>query len=381
MSNLVIHTVGSLGINAGGPSRTVPSLCLNTIAADPSLDFQLCTGEGSKFGENISFDGLKVSAIALDSGTSQFRRLLRQLSCSNQGGGDKDTRVILHDHGQWLPINRASAAIAREKKLRRIVTPRGMLSPWSLSHRKLKKTLAWWLFACRDFHEAFLLHATSELEANELRNLGARQPIAIIPNGVEFHLSAVDSALKTKTALFMSRLHPKKGVSELVEVWRRMRPNGWELILAGPDESGLASKLNLSRSDSIKYVGEVQGEYKWRLLQQSSLFVLPSFSENFGVVVAEALIAGTPVIATHGTPWKSLVENECGWWIPATPAALENSLRDAMSYDLDKLAMMGLRGRQHAVSSFSWPSIGHQMASVYQWMLDRADKPDFVYLQ
>ncbi|MEO2036021.1 MAG: glycosyltransferase, partial [Planctomycetaceae bacterium] len=291
--------------------------------------------------------------------------------------GDRQD-VILHDHGQWLPMNRASAATAREYGIKRIVTPRGMLSPWAMRYKRLKKQVAWQWFGRRDLQQASVLHATSQLEADELRALGARQPIAVIPNGVESVSTCVDEMAKCKQVVFMSRLHAKKGVQELVDAWRTVQPRDWELILAGPDEDNFLATLSLLPTESISYVGEVEGQQKWDLLGKASLFVLPSYSENFGVVVAEALMAGTPVITTHGTPWESLCRHRCGWWIPMTSDTLSETLRQATTLELIDLAAMGSRGRIYAAESFSWPSIGEQMASVYRWMIGRGDPPKCV---
>jgi glycosyltransferase involved in cell wall biosynthesis len=276
--------------------------------------------------------------------------------------------VLLHDHGQWLPLNRYSTIAARLYGLKRIVSPRGMLSPWALRHKGLRKKAAWLLFGRSGFLSASALHATSQQEADEFRALGARQPIALIPNGVD--LQDIDFAppAKTKTMLFLSRLHPKKGVAELVAAWRAVRPAGWRLVLAGPDEARMLDSLRLVPADAISYVGEVDGDEKWRLLQSAAVTVLPSYSENFGVVVAESLMAGTPVIATHGTPWRSLEEYNCGWWIPMTADAISTTIRTATSTDLEMLAAMGRRGREHAIACFTWPAIGPQMAMVYRWL-------------
>jgi glycosyltransferase involved in cell wall biosynthesis len=286
--------------------------------------------------------------------------------------------VLLHDHGQWLPLNRYSTIAARRYGMKRIVSPRGMLTPWALRHKSLRKKAAWLLFGRNGFLSASALHATSQQEADEFRALGARQPIALIPNGVDMH--DIDSAppAKTKTMLFLSRLHPKKGVAELVAAWRAVRPAGWRLVLAGPDEARMLDSLRLVPADAISYVGEVDGDEKWRLLQAAAVTVLPSYSENFGVVVAESLMAGVPVIATHGTPWSSLEEHNCGWWIPMTADAISTTIRTATSTDLEMLAAMGRRGREHAIACFTWPAIGSQMAMVYRWLAGSDGLPDCV---
>jgi glycosyltransferase involved in cell wall biosynthesis len=372
-----IHTVGSLGFSAGGPSRTVPALCRHVAADDPSIQVEIVTTRDARFGPNVPCRDVEFHAVDSDAGRRAIRQLLedRVVDAKTAAG-----TVLLHDHGQWLPLNRFSAAAARRHRLKRIVSPRGMLTPWALNHKRLPKKIAWLLFGRSDFLTAALLHATSQQEADEFRALGARQPIALIPNGVDHHDQPPNPPDKTRTMLFLSRLHPKKGVAELVAAWRAVRPAGWRLVLAGPDEARMLDSLQLCAADTITYVGEVDGDEKWCLLRSAAVTVLPSYSENFGVVVAESLMAGTPAIATLGTPWQSLEELRCGWWIPMTADSLQCTIRAATATDLEALTEMGRRGRDHAITSFTWPAIGAQMTSVYRWLAGSTGMPASIQL-
>lgn len=375
MTLQVIHTVGSLGMSAGGPSRTVPALCRHVEAADRSIHVEIVTTSDPRYGANVAYSDLEIHAAAGGNRRIAVERLLAARLRRAMASGDP---VLLHDHGQWLPLNRHSASKARRHGLQRIVSPRGMLTPWSLNHKSARKKVAWLLFARGDFFEANVLHATSQQEADEFRALGARQPIAVIPNGVDGHPLALNQQEKTKTMVFLSRLHPKKGVAELVAAWREVGPAGWRLVLAGPDEAQMLDSLKLSDSEGISYVGEVDGPAKWRLLGSAAATVLPSYSENFGVVVAESLMAGTPVIATEGTPWRSLNEHDCGWWIPMAHRSLVTALRTATNTDFARLASMGHRGHDLVISQFAWPAIGAHMARVYRWLAGDFSMPECV---
>lgn len=337
---VAFHTLDSLDPATGGPARTVPALCTHLQAARPT------------------------SSIRIVTDVKSFSSLI---------GGSEN--LLLHDHGQWLPINRASAAVARRLGIPRIVTPRGMLSPWALRHKRWKKRIAWATFARRDLVQAKVLHATSQLELNELRAIGVRQPIAMIPNGVDSaHL--VYSARHHPTrpyVLFLSRVHRKKGVQELLDVWASLSPANWDLVIAGPDEEGILTRARLPAD--VRYVGPVDGEDKQRLMQQASLFILPTYSENFGVVVAESLMAGVPVITTHGAPWECLQSERCGWWISMQPDLLRDTLATAMGTPPDELRAMGLRGRAYVNQQFSWPEIARQMIEVYEWVLGGGPPP------
>jgi glycosyltransferase involved in cell wall biosynthesis len=250
--------------------------------------------------------------------------------------------------------------------------------------------MAWQLYQRRDLQSAQILHATSSAEIQDFRAAGFTQPIAMISNGVEIPLEIQNPKFKIqnsekRTALFLSRIHPKKGLLNLVNAWSLVRPKEWRMIIAGPDESGhLAQVQKLVREKNMEKDFEfrcaVEGDEKWDLLRSTDLFVLPSHSENFGLVVAEALACSVPVITTHGTPWEDLRAHECGWWIENRPEILADALRDAMNRTDEERFAMGKRGRELVEKKYSWSKIAEQMKSVYQWRLGKTSKPDCVVL-
>jgi glycosyltransferase involved in cell wall biosynthesis len=186
--------------------------------------------------------------------------------------------------------------------------------------------------------------------------------------------------------LFLSRLHPKKGIDFLLRAWAglyRKHPD-WELVIAGPDQLGhrramqaLAADLGLSR---VVWRDAVFGSAKTELYRTADLFVLPTHAENFGLVVAEALAHGVPVITTTNSPWAGLRRNDCGWWIDLTDAALSETLHDAMGTPSAALAAMGSRGRAWMERDFAWPVVAREMLAVYRWMLGDGAPPSCVLL-
>ncbi len=263
-----------------------------------------------------------------------------------------------------------------------------MLEPWALQHKGGKKRLALALYQRRDLATARVLVATAEQEYVNLRALGLRQPIAIIPNGVP--LPDGDAVLARpprpagapRTVLFLGRVYPVKGLLNLIDAWARVRPTGWRLQIAGPDEAGhlvevLARARQAGASEAVDYVGAVDGAAKSALYRSADLFVLPSFTENFGVVVAEALAHGLPVITTHGAPWADLPAFGCGWWIPIGVEPLAEALREAIALSDAERAAMGARGLAY-VRRYDWADIAAQMAAVYRWVLGQGPKPDCV---
>jgi glycosyltransferase involved in cell wall biosynthesis len=137
----------------------------------------------------------------------------------------------------------------------------------------------------------------------------------------------------------------------------------------------LARELRLRR---VTFAGELAGEAKWRAYGTAELFVLPTRSENFGLAIAEALAAGTPVVTTQGAPWAGLLHHRCGWWVADADAELEAAMQQAMATPRTELAVMGLRGREWVQSEFSWTRVAEMMAATYGWLLGRTDRPDWI---
>jgi glycosyltransferase involved in cell wall biosynthesis len=295
---------------------------------------------------------------------------------------------VLHSHGLWQHPSWVSLDWKKQSKRPHVCSVRGMLEPWAWAHNAWKKRPVWWLWERRNLQTASLLHATSIQEAEALRARGLRAPIAVIPNGVVLPdrlelFGPQQQEGSGKTALFLSRIHPKKGLPLLLEAWAKVRPEGWSLHIVGPDESGhradlerLGSKLGLG--GVARFSDALAGEAKARAFRESSLFILPSHSENFGIAVAEALSYGLPVITTHGTPWAILESERCGWWVETHVDGLAAALDDASSRSGAALAAMGERGREMVASRFAWDGIAQLFIDCYRWILGQGPKPDCV---
>lgn len=272
-------------------------------------------------------------------------------------------------HGFWAPSLIVGCAAALAARRRVILSPHGMFSAYSFAVRGARKRLALSLGARHLLERIDAFHATCEAEANEIRALGFRQPIHVIPNGVSTSGPKFPKSQAGKRKLlFMSRIHPKKGLLMLVDTWAKlapMRPE-WSLVIAGPDEDGHASEI-ASRAAKlgveVSFVGPLSGNEKSKALAEADLFVLPTANENFGIVVAEALAAGTPVITTTGAPWQVLQEYDAGWWIPQEPDALGAALSDATKLPRETLVEMGQRGAEMVARNFAWRPIAKLYAA------------------
>jgi glycosyltransferase involved in cell wall biosynthesis len=260
-------------------------------------------------------------------------------------------------------------------------------------------------------------------------------PIVVAPNGVDLPdlgrrpgreiLEKKFPQLKDRRwVVFMSRLHPKKGSDVLLRAWRKQqnvehgawsmghgegesrrdeRPKDQEsgrsrtadspkangarlsqgqtkdlpvLILAGSDLIGYRKDVEkmvreLGVQDSVVITGEVQGEMKDALLANADIFVLPSYSENFGIVVAEAMAWGRPVIASTGTPWKEVADVGAGWWVAPEEEALAKALAEAMDKRPQELEAMGAKGRALVEERYTWAAPARKLIEAYSGLTGR----------
>lgn len=379
----VVHTINSLRADHGGPSRSVTALC--TALARQNVDMEIVTHRrGGDEAAPIQPDDDRVAVhfAEREPGYRAFLPGTTNFAQAIEASVEGDT--VVHDHGLWLPSNHAAARMAKRRTAPLVVSPRGMLTEWALGFNQAKKRVAWQLYQRRDLRSAALLHATSTAEADDIRRVGLRQPIALIPNGVDLPpTQSVPLRDGKRQALFLSRLHPVKGLMNLVQAWAQVRPEGWELVLAGPDADGYRAEVEravqeLGIAAETRFTGPVDDADKWDLYRAADLFVLPTFSENFGIVAAEALAAGVPVITTKGAPWQDLETHDCGWWIDIGVEPLTRALAEAVGLTDERRRAMGQRGRSLVGRKYAWSHVAEAMSRVYSWLLERGPRPDCI---
>ena len=268
----VLHCIASLDARDGGPARSVPALA-----------------------EAEAINGADVVVWSRQQPTinlSDFRNTRFVSGEIRSAIGTDQAPDVIHDHGLWLPSNHMAARAGRHRRIPRIVSPRGMLEPWCLRHRRLRKQVAWRLYQHRDLASSCCLHATSDSESRQFRTLGFHQPIISLPNGVTVPKSHEFGAQHppdegAREVLFLSRIHPVKGLLNLTEAWKQFADPQWRLKIVGSGEDGHLAEVqqkvrSLNLQHRIEFHEAVHSNRKWELLQQASVVVLPSFSENFG---------------------------------------------------------------------------------------------------
>ena len=293
---------------------------------------------------------------------------------------------LLHSHALWMMPCVYPGRLARNSNVPLVTSPRGSLSPEALGLSRLRKKAFWLLQQGQALRAARLLHATSEAEYADIRAAGLTQPVAVIPNGIDIPPPRPPrSAKRRRVLLYLGRVHPIKGLDVLLRAWHELsaRHVDWDLRIVGPGEPAHVTAVRQHARDlgvqRVNFAGAAYGPERLAAYQSADLYVLPTRSENFGMTVAEALAAGTPVITTHGAPWAGLARHDAGWWIEQSLDALVATLDLALRSSPERLEAMGANGRLWMTESFGWPTIGAAMQSVYQWLVHRGDKPGCIY--
>lgn len=275
-----------------------------------------------------------------------------------------DANTILHVHNSWLSIVMFTAVLKRRMGCRLVVSPHGSMSAWALGKSKWKKRIVWLLGMRRVWRLADAFVAASEKEQEEiaarLKAMGIRRSIEVIRFGCELCSLAVRHNPENRDLhiLYLGRVEPVKGLDRLLAQVRDV-PNIC-LRIAGPSIGGYGERLaaRIPGCPWIEFVGEVHGEEKEAAFSWADVLVLPSYSENFGSVVAEALSRGVPVIASQGTPWQEVEAVGCGWWTDDFRAAAEAAKRA-------DLVEMGRRGAAWVRQTFNWDKCAEQLKNFY----------------
>jgi glycosyltransferase involved in cell wall biosynthesis len=327
---------------------------------------------------------------------------------------------VLHSHGIWMYPSAAVHSWHCSTSRPYVVSPHGMLDPWALKNSRWKKRIAGWLFENANLRNAACIHALCESEAQSIRAYGLRNPVAIIPNGIDLPVATREQGAdsRKKVLLFLGRIHPKKGLVNLLKAWasisgeRGFGTADWVLAIAGWDqggheaelkrlstelgirwtenrgrrtddgeqlaenganETGLSSDLGLR--SSLHFLGPQFGDEKERLLRRANAFILPSFSEGLPMAVLEAWAYAKSVLITPECNLPEGYATHAAIRIEPSVEGIAEGLRTMMQARPCDLEQMGRDGRKLVEERFTWPRIAREMLSVYEWVLEGGAPP------
>lgn len=307
----------------------------------------------------------------------------------------RGTYGIVHQHGIWQALSTQVDGWRRRTGGPVMISPRGMLDPWALQNSRWKKKIAEILFEKSNLRGAACLHALNRSEAESIRGYGLTNPIAIIPNGTDLpahrDLDAQPPAWwhadDRRVLLFLGRLHPKKGIRELIEAWSLVRyqapavASSWRVVLAGWDDGGHESDLRQFVSQKglerdVLFLGPVHGDKKDLALRRSNAFILPSYSEGLPMSVLEAWAYGLPVFMTDACNLPEGFSEAAAVRLEMDPPILASTL--AKNLQRGDLQDYGRSGRRLVEERFDWAKLAAQHDEVYRWMLDGGAPPPCV---
>lgn len=384
----LLHVLTSVDPSTGGPANVL--LRLSRVQAQRGHVVRVITADDpatiGAVTEQMSLAGVEHRACGPMHGplaTGPATR--REIEAALRAGVE-----VVHVHGVWQHTPHAGAAAARAAGVPYIMRPCGMLDPWSLRQGWLKKRIFLALVARRHLNLAAALHYTTETERRLVEPLGLRPPTFVIPNGldwVEFEPLPPRGAFRAAQGVgartlivFLSRVHHKKGLSLLLPAFARLPDTGAMLAVVGPGEAEYVEELrvqaaSLGVGERVIFPGMIAGRGRLEALRDADLFCLPSYQENFGVSVIEALGVGTPVLISDQVNICSEVAAAgVGEVVPCEVEPLAQRLA-AMLADRPRLAEMAARARPWVERTFRWDAIAAQIDAMYEQVV-RARRAD-----
>lgn len=299
---------------------------------------------------------------------------------------------LVHLHGLWMHTSVATLAFTRKTRRPHLISPHGMLDPWALDNSRWKKRLAATFFEDANLGSAACIHALNPAEEKAIRDFGYTGPVCVIPNGVELPTGDgapgpapwwTKTAPEKRTLLYLGRIHPKKGLLNLLKAWGQLGPEllkTWRLVIAGWDEHHHLLTLRrmaqaLRIESTVLFPGPLYGEDKKGAFHYCNGFILPSLSEGLPMVLLEAWAHGKPVLMTPQCNLPEGYEADAAIRIEPTPESIAEELRRFMALGDPERDRIGANGCTLVARRFAWPAIAAEMAVIYRWLAGETHRP------
>lgn len=378
----ILQTITDLNLSSGGAASATLNLFDELLRQ--GVDTTLLTLLPHHAGDEFTGKGREgIKAFEYDGRTRfVYSRNLRRYLAGNRGFD------LYHANGIWTYPTHITAKTALSRRKPYIITVHGMLNENAMKFTSTGKRVFLFLFQRKELDKASCLHATSEHEAECIKRAGIRTPVAIIPNGIKkekiINIKKADDDICRFA--YIGRIDPVKNIESLLEAWYKagFADGDKELLITGGcnDAGYLKKLLNFTdryRLGNVRFTGQLSHEGTERIYGRIKYLVLPSKSENFGMVVPEALANGIPVIATKGTPWGELDSSRCGWWVENDTGAIARALTDACNTPETDYARMGENGIRLVMEKYTVETCAKKMKTLYEYISGNSNnKPDFI---
>ncbi len=389
----ILHVIGTLDATTGGPPVVVACLAVAQQQLGHDVSIACCPPPNGPEAENkllssvAGADELTIHHVPDSQGLDRFlgRAAREQLTPLIK------TCDIVHLHGVWEAILVAAQRSAKQIGKPYVIAPHGMLDPWSLSQGKLKKTLAIKLWFARLWRHAAFIHTLNQDEARLIDQLGLDVPTKIIPNGI--FLDSIDPPQapgqfraahpelgNDPYILFLSRLHYKKGLDYLADIFKRVAETEpqMRLVVAGPDEgarSDFEQRIHSANLDKrVHVVGPIYGRQKYQAMVDALCFCLPSRQEGFSMAITEALACGAPAVISETCHFPEVGSQQAGYVLPLDPRRFAEAILK-LHRDPAEREMMGRNGAAMVRQRYTWPRIAEQSVQAYASVLSTNKSP------
>ena len=283
---------------------------------------------------------------------------------------------VCHFYGGWTYFYLKAFVIALIHKKKKIFHPFGIFEPWSMSQKKIKKKIAWYLYQEWILKKSDLIHCVSEMEQKNLLKLNRNFKTIVLPYGIsnKFITTNIKKNFKKK-ALFFSRLHPKKGLSDLIKAWIELNDKNWVLDIVGPHEdkeyyNNLSNIIKNNNKCNINLLKPVFSNIeKKKLFANYDFFVLPTKNDPFGLVILESLSRGLPVLTNDNTPWSSIKYFNAGWFIHDSYSNLKQILKKIFNTPKEQFYLKSKNAIKLS-KNFGWKNLSKEYISMYKNLLN-----------
>lgn len=385
----IIHVIAGIWQHTGGPAEVVPRLCASLVEHGCKITLITLDGPHSEAAlectrKGVDFRSYPVVGRGGMCYSPKMARALRQIA---------QQADIIHNHGLWLYPNWLAGTIARKLRKPLVITPHGVLTRGMLKRSRLKKSIAWALFDRHSVKYASVIQAFTEAELQQMEPRIRKKKVAVIPNGVEIWDLPDRGAFEKrypqmcgkKILLFLARVHPIKGVFDLIDAWKTLSSSypEWHLVIAGRPEAECVNKVEAKITEydlqsSATLVGPQYSQYRLEAYASADAFVLPSYAEGFSTSILEAMACGLPVVYTTPCNFPEAAGRGCGLVGDTGVKSLVQSLRTLMTMNDKERRTMGEKARALIEQKYTWPKVAIRMKNTYEWIIHGGSTPSWI---